>query len=132
MVKAKFAKFALAAGAVTAMVLPFAAHAQTATPVSIDSSVGDSTGLPNTDLKQAVLRTLSLVLGLLGLVAVVMVVWGGFTWLTSGGSEEKVESAKKIISAAVIGLIVVLLSWAIVLFATKTTTNVISDPNANA
>jgi hypothetical protein len=61
-----------------------------------------------------------------------MVVWGGFTWLTSGGSEEKVESAKKIISAAIIGLIVVLLSWAIVLFATKTTTNVISEPDTAA
>jgi TRAP-type C4-dicarboxylate transport system permease small subunit len=83
-------------------------------------------------LKQAVLRTLSLVLALLGLVAVIMVVWGGFTWLTSGGDETKVESAKKIISAAVIGLIVVLLSWAIVLFATRTTQNVITDPNTNA
>lgn len=129
--KARFAKFALAAGAVTAMALPFAAHAQTATPVSIEDT-GGAIGLPNTDLKAAVLRTLSLVLALLGLVAVIMVVWGGFTWLTSGGDEGKVESAKKIISAAVIGLIVVLLSWAIVLFATKTTTNVIADPNANA
>jgi len=131
MLKARLAKFALAAGAVAAMAMPLAVHAQTATPVSIEDT-GGAIGLPNTDLKQAVLRTLSLVLALLGLVAVIMVVWGGFTWLTSGGDETKVESAKKIISAAVIGLIVVLLSWAIVLFATRTTQNVITDPNANA
>jgi amino acid transporter len=64
------------------------------------------------------------VLGILALLAVVFVIYGGFMWLTSSGDESRIESAKKTISAAVIGLIVVLLAWAIVIFVAGTTANV--------
>lgn len=37
--------------------------------------------------------------------------------MTAGGNEEKVEKAKKIITAAVIGLVIILVAWAIVIFA---------------
>jgi hypothetical protein len=55
---------------------------------------------------------------------VVFVILGGFQWMTAGGNEEKIEKAKKVISAAVIGLIIVLLAWAIVIFVAGTTKNV--------
>lgn len=57
------------------------------------------------------------ILGLLGLFAVIMILYGGFTWMTAGGNEEKVEKAKKIVTAAVIGLVIILVAWAIVIFA---------------
>ena len=57
------------------------------------------------------------IVGLLGLVAVILILYGGFTWMTAGGSEEKVEKAKKIVTAAVIGLVIVILAWAIVIFS---------------
>ncbi|MEK7538198.1 MAG: hypothetical protein AAB619_04480, partial [Patescibacteria group bacterium] len=57
-------------------------------------------------------------------IAVTMIIYGGFTWLTAAGNEENVEKAKRIISAAVIGLIVILLAWAIVIFVARTTANV--------
>jgi len=119
----KLAKLAVIAGSVGMMALPFASHAATATSFSIES-VGSSIGLGNADLKQTVINILNLALGLLALVAVVMIIIGGFTWLTAGGNEEKVDKAKKIISAAVIGLIIVLLAWAVVIFVAKTTANV--------
>jgi len=131
MMKTRFATLALAAFAMTAVAMPLSVKAQeptddTATAVSIES-IGDAIGLGNADLKKTVLNILQLVLGLLALVAVVMVIWGGFTWLTSGGNEDKVDQAKKIISAAVIGLIIVLLAWAVVIFVTRTTSNVTND-----
>ncbi len=119
----KFAKLALIAGAVMAIATPVAVMAQDATPFSIES-LQTKTGLKDTDLKKAVLNTLNLVLGLLTLVAVIMIIFGGFIWLTAAGNEEKVERAKKVISAAVIGLIIVLLSWAVVIFVARTTSNV--------
>jgi hypothetical protein len=64
------------------------------------------------------------VLGIMALVAVVFVIYGGFVWMTAGGNEEKIEKAKKIIGAAVVGLIVILLAWAIVIFVAGTTSNV--------
>ena len=100
--------------------LPFAASA---TPLSL-GDLGGSLGLGNADLKQSVINIINLALGLMSLVAVVMIIIGGFTWLTAGGNEEKVDKAKKTISAAVIGIVVVLLAWALVLFVANTTSNV--------
>ncbi len=110
----------LVAGLVTAgaLVLPFAASALT-----IDN-VGGTLTLGSADLKETVLNIITFVLGLLGLIAVIMILYGGFVWLTAGGNEDKVGSAKKIISAAIVGLIVILLSWAIVNFVVKSTVNV--------
>ena len=66
--------------------------------------------------KQVVINVIQWVLGLLGLAAVIMVIFGGFTWMTASGNEEKIDKAKKVLKAAVIGLIIILLSWAIVTF----------------
>ena len=74
-------------------------------------------GLGSADLQDTVIAIIQWILGLLGLVAVILILYGGFTWMTAGGSEEKVEKAKKIITAAIIGLVVVLVAWAIVIFA---------------
>ncbi|MEK7538199.1 MAG: hypothetical protein AAB619_04485 [Patescibacteria group bacterium] len=118
----KLAKLAVIAGSVGMMALPVASYAA-ATSFSVES-IGGSIGLGNADLKQTVINILNLALGLLALVAVVMIIVGGFTWLTASGNEEKVDKAKKIISAAVIGLIIVLLAWAVVIFVARTTANV--------
>lgn len=96
--------------------------AKTALAVSfIDPSA--SLGLATADLVQTVINIIQWILGLLGLVAVIMIIIGGFRWMTAGGNEEKVETAKKILTAAIIGLIIVLLAWAIVIFATGTLNN---------
>ena len=115
----KLAKFAIIAGTIGAMALPVITYA--ATTFSIESV---DVGLGGADLKQTVLNIIRLVLGLMTLVAVVLIIYGGFVWLTAAGNEENVEKAKRIISAAVIGLIVILLAWAIVIFVANTTANV--------
>ncbi len=119
----RFTKYALLAGSIATMAMPALVHAQTASTFSVES-VGSQIGLGDADLKTTVINILQLVLGLLALIAVIMVIIGGFTWLTAGGNEEKVDKAKKIISAAVIGLIIVLLAWAVVIFVANTTANV--------
>jgi cytochrome bd-type quinol oxidase subunit 2 len=118
----KFAKYAMIAAMASAAFLPTMTSAQ----VTFES-IGETLGLGNADLKETVINILQLVLGLLALIAVIMVIIGGFTWLTAGGNEEKVDKAKKIISAAVIGLIIVLLAWAIVIFVANTTVNVTNE-----
>lgn len=101
-----------------ALLVPFAASA-----LSVED-IGPTLGLGTADLKDTVINIIQWVLGLLGLIAVIMILYGGFMWMTAGGNEEKVASAKKIISAAVIGLIIILLAWAIVIFVANTTANV--------
>jgi len=107
------------------LVLPFVASAQV-TSYSIEN-IGGSIGLGTADLKATVINVIQWVLGILALVAVIMIIYGGFMWMTAGGNEEKVEKAKKIISAAVIGLIIVLLAWAIVIFVAGTAANVVTE-----
>jgi len=80
--------------------------------------------LGSANLEQTVVKIVQWVLTLLGLIAVIMIIYGGFMWLTAGGNEDKVSTAKKIISAAVVGLIIVLLAWAIVTFVVDTANNV--------
>lgn len=47
-------------------------------------------------------------------VTVLAILYGAILLLTSGGSEQKVESGKKAITAAIVGLLIVLSSWIIV------------------
>ncbi len=56
------------------------------------------------------------ILGIVGSLALLMFIYGGFTFLISAGSSEKVSEARKIIVAAVIGLIIVFASYIIIQF----------------
>lgn len=86
--------------------------------------VGTTLGLGTADLQETAIAIIQWILGLLGIIGVAFVLYGGFLWLTSAGNEDKIERAKKVITAAVIGLVIVLLSWAIIQFAVRTLTNV--------
>lgn len=52
-------------------------------------------------------------LGILALIAVIIILWGGFAWMLSGGNEEKIEKAKKILRNGIIGLVIILAAWGI-------------------
>lgn len=73
-------------------------------------------GLANQDLKVTVARLINVAMGLLGIVAVVIILIGGFKWMTSGGDEEKAGDARKLIFAGVIGLAIILSAFAIAKF----------------
>jgi hypothetical protein len=105
---------------VATLALPMAALAQ----VNVNTIPGTTFGLGTADLQSTVVKIIQWVLGFLGLIAVIMILYGGFMWMTAGGNEDKVASGKKIIIAAVIGLIVVLIAWAIVIFVVSQSINV--------
>jgi len=52
-------------------------------------------------------------LSLLGIIFVVLIIVGGFKWMTAGGNENDVATATKYIKNSIVGLIIVLSSWAI-------------------
>ncbi|MFA4942040.1 MAG: FISUMP domain-containing protein [Patescibacteria group bacterium] len=61
-------------------------------------------------------RIINVFMLLLGVIAVSLVIFAGFKWMTSNGNEENVEAAKKILKNAVIGLAIILSAWGIVTF----------------
>ena len=66
--------------------------------------------------KQITINAIQWILGFLGLAAVIMIIFGGFTWMNASGNEERIDKAKKVLKAAIIGLIIILLAWATVTF----------------
>lgn len=98
-------------GAVVALwALPLVAAAQT---LDVGINYGTATGLGTKDLRDTVVSIINVGLGLLGLIAVVIMLAGGFTWMTAAGNEEKVDKAKKMIFAGIIGLAIILSAYAI-------------------
>jgi len=73
-------------------------------------------GLGQADLKTIISRVVQIALGFLGLVTVIIILYGGFIWMTSQGDAAKVEKAKKILTNAIIGLIIILSAYMIVAF----------------
>lgn len=68
------------------------------------------------DLNNTLQLIINTVLLLIGLVAVVMIIFGGFRYTTSSGDSKKVTDAKNTILYGVIGLVIALLAFAIVNF----------------
>ncbi len=55
-------------------------------------------------------------LGFLGLIAVGLIIYAGWLWMTSAGDEQKIEKAKNTIKNAIIGLVIIMASFGIVTF----------------
>ena len=109
-------KSIIVSGALVLIMLPILAlTAQAAAPdVGINCAAG--IGLGNTDPRTIVANIIKIVLGFLGMIAVVMILIGGFKWMTAGGNTERADEARKIIVAAVIGLVIILAAYGITTF----------------
>jgi len=75
-------------------------------------------------LLQKVGNFISIVLGLLGVVFLIFILFYGFQWMTAGGDSKKVQAAKDGIVNLVIGLVLVLSAYAITSFVIKLLTSV--------
>ena len=98
--------------------LVFAIAVPALTPVlALDIGTGYvNSGLGNVDPRTLAGNIIKIALGFLGVLAVVIILIGGFKWMTAGGNEEQVEEAKKILIAGIIGLVIILASWGLANF----------------
>ncbi|MBD3359100.1 MAG: hypothetical protein GF365_00105 [Candidatus Buchananbacteria bacterium] len=78
--------------------------------------VGEEIQLGTADLRVTIARIIRAFLGFLGVVAVALVIYGGYLYMTAQGVAEKIDKAKKTLVAAVIGLVIVLSAFAIASF----------------
>jgi len=84
--------------------------------LDLGTGYGATTGLGSGDIRDTVASIINVAMGLLGIVAVVIILIGGFTWMTAGGNDEKVAEAKKWIFSGVIGLAIILSAYALANF----------------
>jgi hypothetical protein len=82
----------------------------------VDDQGDDSIKLGNRDPRTMAAGIINTILSLLGIIAVVIVLLGGFKWMTATGNEDKVSEAKKLLGAGVVGLVIILAAWGIATF----------------
>jgi hypothetical protein len=88
----------------------------------VTNELNFATGDPRT----AALSLVKLLMTFLGIIAVVILLYGGFLWMTAAGNEDKVDQSKKLILAAVIGLIVILSAFLIIQFVVTNVSNALN------
>jgi hypothetical protein len=89
----------------------------------VTNELNFATGDPRT----AAVSLIKLLMTFLGIIAVVIMLYGGFLWMTAAGNEDKVDQSKKLIAAGIIGLIIILSAFLIINFVV---TNVSTALNA--
>jgi hypothetical protein len=77
---------------------------------------GAATGLGQQDPRETIANVIKIALSFLGIVAVIIVLWGGVLWMTAAGNSEKVDQAKKVLFSGLIGLIIILSAFAVTQF----------------
>ncbi|MBT4124107.1 MAG: hypothetical protein HN981_02680 [Candidatus Pacebacteria bacterium] len=111
----KIQKFALSTGislsSLAAVALPVAA-ATKITNTNVDPGKGFAT-----DFGGMINGLLSFVMVIAALLVFMYLIWGGIEWITSGGDKGKTESARNKITSAIIGLVVVAASYAVLTLA---------------
>lgn len=111
-------KLSFVALALSLVVLPFLASAQGTPPTFGTDIAGNAVGADAGSAYSGIASTLTTIstwfLGILLILAIIFIVYAAFLYLTSGGDDEKVKSAKRALVYAVIAIAIGLLAKAIV------------------
>ena len=84
----------------------------TADPLKLLNETAKQSGQTSTrDLPEVVGSIIQWVLGIVGIILLVMFVYGGVLYATSAGNEDKVETAKKVMMYAIIGIVIIALAF---------------------
>ncbi len=107
------------------LAFPLLLHAQASKTPAPDytgelTKAGDAAGVnadaDNPTLPTIVGNVIKAALVLIGTIFLILFVYGGILWMTARGNSEQTEKAKKIITEATIGLLIVLGAWAVTAF----------------
>ena len=80
------------------------------------ANVAKYTTTETSTIEDIIGTVINIILGLVGVIFMGLVIYGGFTWMTAQGNEENVKKANKILFAALFGLIVTLAAYVISYF----------------
>lgn len=83
--------------------------------VNLVNPLGD-----NVEAETIIARVINSIFGIVGSLALLMFIYGGLIWMTSGGSQEKIKQGRGAIVWASIGLAVIFMSYMLVRFVITT------------
>ena len=108
MVQKVLSRVGLAAGAVLAWALPALA--------ALNIGTGPGNLVRFGDINQTIRTIFNVVIIFAGIIFVILFLVGGIQYLTAAGNEEQTGKAKRLLVDAIVGLVIVLASWAIANF----------------
>lgn len=74
------------------------------------------TELPSDDIRVVIIRIVNVLLGVLGTIFLLLIIYAGWLWMTAGGNPQQVQKAQKYITNAVIGLVIIFMAFAFTRF----------------
>ena len=74
--------------------------------LGVKEPIKPDTDLPTTNIKTVIINAINWIAGIIAIVAVLVVLVSGVVWMTAGGEEERVKTARKWLTAGLIGLAV--------------------------
>ena len=85
----------------------------------LETTAKDNAGYAEVDedsAKNIVAKIIKSILGLVGIFFLILVISGGYQWMTSGGNDEVIAKAKKKVINATIGLVLIIFAYSIFVF----------------
>jgi len=73
-----------------------------------------ATNLPDRPISEIMLTFIDWAIIIIGLLCIVIFIYGGFLYLTAQGETDKIETAKKVLIYAIIGVVVSVLGYVVV------------------
>lgn len=84
------------------------------------NTVADTGGyLTTISAESMIAKIINVVLSTLGAVFLILMIYGGYFWMTASGEEQRVTKAKNLITAAIIGMIIVISAYVIAYFVVE-------------
>lgn len=112
----KFLSLAASLAIAATLAVPAMTLAQDNDPYGVGAVENSGLNLSGGDVRQTAGQIINVALSFLGIIAVIIVLVGGFKYMLSGGDETKTAEARKWIVSGIIGLAIILSAWAITQF----------------
>jgi len=111
---------ALMAGVLVCPIESMAQDAKTGLKTTADNAgmkdIADKVEAGDITVARVIGKTINIVLSFLGVIFLILMIYGGLLWMTAAGNEEQVGKAKSIIVSATVGIALVLSAYAITHF----------------
>jgi hypothetical protein len=92
---------------------------------TVGNSAGYGEATPENSILDIIGTAISVMLSLLGVIFIFLIILAGYNWMTAAGDQEKITKAQHTIRSAIIGLLIIVASFAIWLFISQI---IVSDP----
>ena len=89
-----------------------------------DEAYNADDGVPGKNIQTMIVTVINTILGLLGIIFLVIIIYAGFLWMTAGGNDDQVGKAKKLIINSIIGIVIIVGAYAISYFVLNAVINV--------